>query len=97
MTTNGFYPRDGAVEFSSDGAAIKECIEAAGIPFLDPRSAYPHEETDPWYNQSSIGHLSPLGNSLMADSLASALIDAGALGHAETGSAETVHGPSVSR
>ena len=65
--------------FSTDAETIREHCLSQGIPFLDPVVAFPSEKKELWFNQSSVGHFSTLGNQLFSKSLFAGLKAAGAL------------------
>ncbi len=71
VTTVGFGSSGGTqgTRFSSDAEAVRQHCQEAGIPFLDPTSAFPEVESAPWTNRNSAGHFSPLGSRLFAQSL----------------------------
>jgi lysophospholipase L1-like esterase len=80
VTTVGFWSGDDRVELSTDARAVIDCLEEQGIPFLDPRLAFPEREEEPWNNHDSAGHFSPLGNRFFAESLYEGLRERGLLG-----------------
>jgi lysophospholipase L1-like esterase len=79
VTTVGFWPDGDGLHFSRDARAFEDCAAARGIPFLDPTRAFPARETEPWTNQNSAGHYSPLGNRFYAESLYEDLLEQGLL------------------
>lgn len=79
VTTVGFWSTEDGVRFSSDAQAVIDCVRELGVPFLDPRLAFPPLEKEPWNNGHSAGHLSPLGNRLFAESLNAGIREKGLL------------------
>jgi len=69
VTTVGFWSAKDGVQFSTDAQAVIDCTNEQGIPFLDPRLAFPEREEEPWNNSHAAGHFSPFGNRLFAESL----------------------------
>jgi len=69
VTSVGFSPKDQGIQFSTDAQAVKGFCQTKGIAFLDPRVAFLTRLTEPWHNDTSVGHFSPLGNRLFSKSL----------------------------
>ncbi len=77
VTSVGFSSTEDGLRLSSDAQTVNEFCAANGIEFLDPRISFPTGMTEPWHNETSVGHFSPLGNRLFADSLYSELTKRG--------------------
>ena len=71
VTTVGFFVHNSKIRFSTDAREIRKMCLEHGIGFLDPTLLFdlPEVQARPWHNDHTVGHYSPYGNRMFAESI----------------------------